>query len=493
MDNRDKAVCAIIIACTLKIKDRRKRQRRRSVWCKEWLKNRETSSLYNSLVHELRLANRGDYRGFMRMNTDAFEELLEKVRPFIKGQSTNMRQPISAEEKIAVILRFLATGESYQSLKFQFRTHDSTISLFIPKCQRMHFGIMTAIFRIFGTKINLHLDKAVRIVKAALVLHNILRCRSPESYTPTGFANEIFEEKIIDGTAGLSDHALIGLARKIHNVKHQPYVRLSPWTTKDVKSEMNLRDNLLRKARRTNHEIDWSSYKRQRNRVTNLVKKCKNRYHKVLLKESGNTPDEFWAAIKKVYPTRSSVSNAGTVFEIDGIKTTNKQAIAESFCKLFANIAKTLKCKYILLRDFAWMRPTWDNTVPHKDRFVVKEVSEAAVHKELANLKRMKAAGIDNLPPGMLIDAAPILAKPLTYLINLSLKTGIVPTDWKVAKVIPLHKSGFHSTIDNYRPISVLPTLSKILEKMFHKQLMAHFENSSLLYNYQFGFRVAIH
>eukprot|EP00794_Sanderia_malayensis_P003863 gene3863-4400_t len=62
------------------------------------------------------------------------------------------------------------------------------------------FGIMTAIFRIFGTKIYLHPDKAVKIVKAALVLHNMLRCRSPESFTPTGFADEIVGEKIIDGT-----------------------------------------------------------------------------------------------------------------------------------------------------------------------------------------------------------------------------------------------------------------------------------------------------
>ena len=104
--------------------------------------------------------------------------------------------------------------------------------------------------------------------------------------------------------------------------------------------------------------------------------------------------------------------------------------------------------------------------MPYKDRFVVKEVSEAAVHKELTNLKRKKATDIDNLPPGMLKDTAPILAKPLTFLINLSLKTGIVPTDWKVANVIPLHKSGSYSTKDNYRPILVLPTLSKILEKV---------------------------
>ena len=58
------------------------------------------------------------------------------------------------------------------------------------------------------------------------------------------------------------------------------------------------------------------------------MKKCKNKYHKVMLKESANTPDKFWAAIKKVYPTKSSVSNARTVFEIDGTETTNKHAIA---------------------------------------------------------------------------------------------------------------------------------------------------------------------
>ena len=137
----------------------------------------------------------------------------------------------------------------------------------------------------------------------------------------------------------MSDHELIGFARKIHNVKHQPKIitsrnysncvpsqffddlksanfenvfastfvnkawhylskilqyyvkkraplvskkvkgRLTPWITKDVKLEMNLRDILLRKARRTDHEKDWSTCKRQRNKVTNSVKRCINRYH----------------------------------------------------------------------------------------------------------------------------------------------------------------------------------------------------------------------
>ena len=89
----------------------------------------------------------------------------------------------------------------------------------------------------------------------------------------------------------------------------------------------------------------------------------------------------------------------------------------------------------------------------------------------------------------MLKDAALVLTKPLTFIINLSLETGVVPSEWKVAKVLPLYKSGSLAEIDNYRPISILITLSNILEKIVYKQLMAQLECHSLLFEYQFGFR----
>ena len=89
----------------------------------------------------------------------------------------------------------------------------------------------------------------------------------------------------------------------------------------------------------------------------------------------------------------------------------------------------------------------------------------------------------------MLKDAALVLAKPLTFIINLSLETAVVPNEWKVSKVIPLYKCGSLAKIYNYRPISILPTVSKILLKIVHKQLMAHMEHHSLLFKNQFGFR----
>ena len=77
------------------------------------------------------------------------------------------------------------------------------------------------------------------------------------------------------------------------------------------------------------------------------------------------------------------------------------------------------------------------------------------VEKQLNALKRGKSAGHDNIPPGMLKDGASELATPLSCIMNLSLRTGVVPLKWKIAKVTPIHKSGPTSSFDNYRPISV--------------------------------------
>jgi hypothetical protein len=89
----------------------------------------------------------------------------------------------------------------------------------------------------------------------------------------------------------------------------------------------------------------------------------------------------------------------------------------------------------------------------------------------------------------MLKDAASTLAEPLSFIINLSLRTSSVPLDWKSAKIIPLHKSGDTTLESNYRPISILPVVSKILEKAVHHQLLHYLEFDKLLSKNQFGYR----
>ena len=91
--------------------------------------------------------------------------------------------------------------------------------------------------------------------------------------------------------------------------------------------------------------------------------------------------------------------------------------------------------------------------------------------------------------PGILKDAAYPLSSPLTYLINLLSSTGLVPTNWQVAKVTPIHKGGTTDDNNNFRPISVLTTCSKILERAVHKQLIEHLESNDLSSENKFGYR----
>lgn len=96
------------------------------------------------------------------------------------------------------------------------------------------------------------------------------------------------------------------------------------------------------------------------------------------------------------------------------------------------------------------------------------EISEEFVMSQLRSLKSGKAVGLDRILARLLKNSADIVVKPVTFIINTSLRTAQVPSDWKSARVIPLFKKGKADELDNYRPISILPVLSKVLERAVH-------------------------
>ena len=109
--------------------------------------------------------------------------------------------------------------------------------------------------------------------------------------------------------------------------------------------------------------------------------------------------------------------------------------------------------------------------------------------KALKIVKEKKSTGLDEIPPWLLNDCSSVLSKPIAHIINISLNTSVYPTDWKRSKVIPLYKKGQHNKVDNYRPISVIPAVSKIIEKIVHQQLSDYLEDNNLLEDDQYGFR----
>ena len=121
--------------------------------------------------------------------------------------------------------------------------------------------------------------------------------------------------------------------------------------------------------------------------------------------------------------------------------------------------------------------------------FKLANVSEEYIFKQLNSLNPSKATGIDGIKAIFLKDGADVIKGAVTHIINLSLETNTVPKLFKFAVVKPLHKKNSRLKVDNYRPISILCTLSKILERSVYHQLDTFLTKNNILYEYQSGFR----
>ena len=148
------------------------------------------------------------------------------------------------------------------------------------------------------------------------------------------------------------------------------------------------------------------------NKVNSQVKKCKSNYYKDLLQDKASSPDKFWSAIKKLYPTKITRGSAAAM-NINRTKTSNTCSIAQGFCDFFSTIAGVLKTKSFPLCSFVWGKPVNSCETTSPEHFVFSSVSDAEVFRELRNLKRNKSTGLDNLAPGMLKDAAIIIHNKL--------------------------------------------------------------------------------
>ena len=121
--------------------------------------------------------------------------------------------------------------------------------------------------------------------------------------------------------------------------------------------------------------------------------------------------------------------------------------------------------------------------------FLLEKVTEASVSKVIDSLKPKTSAGPDNISNNLIKIIKQEIVPSLSIIINQSLETGIFPDSLKIAKVVPLFKKDDPTTVNNYRPISLLNSISKIFEKVIHQQLNSHLLKNYLLYGSQYGFR----
>ena len=170
------------------------------------------------------------------------------------------------------------------------------------------------------------------------------------------------------------------------------------------------------------------------------------------------------------------------------IKLSDNKSISEEFNLYFANVGPELskKIKYNGHRNMeSYMNSQIDT------RFEFTPVNNSEVLEIIGSLKPKDSSGYDNVSTKLLMQLAPIIHPILTAVINQSIFTGIFPTKLKTAIVIPIYKgknTDPHMFI-NYRPISLLPAISKVIEKAVHQQLYHYMSSNGLFNNSQYGFR----
>jgi len=202
----------------------------------------------------------------------------------------------------------------------------------------------------------------------------------------------------------------------------------------------------------------------------------------------------LWKQLKSLGYNNKSAEKSKLVLKINDNMCHDDKANANHFNNYFTTIASKLvdmlpnpfnefsvhSKKFV---DF------YKNKGVKENSFKLSEVNENFVYKELINLNPCKSTGLDNISPRFLKDGACVLKNPILHIINLSLNNNDVPDDFKLAKVKPLYKKEERTEVGNYRPISVLCIVSKILERAVYNQVEEYLNTKDLLYNYQSGFR----
>lgn len=123
---------AITMLGVIAITQQKKKKRNRRMWSKEWLINRDQYS-HMVLLRELKDNNPDDYRNYLRMSEETFSELLVMVKPMLHKEDTVMRPSITPEQRLMATLRYLATGRSFEDLKFSTGISAQSLGRIIPE------------------------------------------------------------------------------------------------------------------------------------------------------------------------------------------------------------------------------------------------------------------------------------------------------------------------------------------------------------------------
>lgn len=259
---------------------------------------------------------------------------------------------------------------------------------------------------------------------------------------------------------------------------------LKPWMTKGALRCIRLRNKMQLKLKIDPHNtILKITFKRFRNYCTNLIRKLKNEYYKKKIDDSSKSPKNLWHTINEITSYKAPKTTNTNLLEVcpcplDAVNRVNQY---------FVSIGKSLADEITSQSSQAHYVANHANSPVSS--FVLLDTDPHEVNCILMNLDSSSACGWDGIPIDLLKRCRVFVSPIISRLANLCFHTGIFPTSLKRSIVTPVHKSGNTRDVSNFRPISVLNGISKIIEKLLNTRLISFMTKNDILSKSQYGFR----
>ena len=225
------------------------------------------------------------------------------------------------------------------------------------------------------------------------------------------------------------------------------------------------------------------NYKKLNNCVKKKIRTTKRQYYKTKFENAD--PKSIWETINEIITTKEKVQKTQVNYLTINQKNIMKEEdICEEMNRHFIDVGPSLASNISNIQT-----PTTDVPNPNSMFLYEETITENDLSEIITNLNSRKATGHDNISVKIIKLVKNELIPILKTLVCLSLKLSIFPEQMKLARVTPIFKSGDCHDPNNFRPVSVLPALSKILEKVMHKKLNSFLEKNKILCDSQYGFR----
>ena len=341
-----------------------------------------------------------------------------------------------------------------------------------------------------------------KVTKIKIGMPKYINFRSMKNYSKELFNDKLQNinfpnyENFQDTNLAYSDfiNKLTGVINSIAPMKQRKMKNNSQeWYDGEVAEKIAIRDKLFKKFKKSKLNVDKDLFKEARNNVESLIKNKKKTFFENKLKENIGKPKELWKTLNDLGLAKKGSSSGkqniclkeNDNFVFDPVETSN------IFKTFFSDIAKNLLSKLPIAPNRFNKNSVLEyyKNLQVTKNFQFSQITDATIFEILKNLDVSKSAGNDNITAIFLKDGAEYLASPIAQLCNLSISTSTFPDNCKSAKVLPLYKKGSKTDPKNYRPISLLPLISKIIEKVIHDQTQSFLDENKILYSFQSGFR----